>query len=59
VAVFGENLTDEGYCRGRFYQPFNTNLGLNQPLAVGGGTVTRCNVNAPRTFGVQFKASFF
>ncbi len=59
VAVFGENLTDQGYCRGRFYQPFNTNLGLNQPLAVGGGTVTRCNVNAPRTFGVQFKASFF
>jgi iron complex outermembrane receptor protein len=59
VAFFGENLTDEGFCRGRFYQPFNTNLGLNQPLAVGGGTVTRCIVNQPRTLGVQFKVNFF
>jgi iron complex outermembrane receptor protein len=56
VAVYGENLTDEGYCRARFYQPFSQQLGLNQP--VGGGTVTRCGVNAPVTYGVSFKAEF-
>lgn len=56
VAVFGENLTDEGYCRNRFATPFNTQLGLNQP--VGGGTVMRCGVNQPRTYGLSFKAEF-
>ncbi len=56
VSVFGDNLTDEGYCTGTVAQPFDNLLGLRDP--VSGGTVMRCQVGAPRTYGASFKASF-
>jgi iron complex outermembrane receptor protein len=56
VSVFGDNLTDEGYCSTRFYQPLDNNLQLRDP--VSGGTVVRCQVAPPRTYGVSLKAVF-
>jgi iron complex outermembrane receptor protein len=56
VSVFGDNLTDEGYCSTRFYQPLDNNFQLRDP--VSGGTVVRCQVAPPRTYGVSLKAEF-
>ena len=56
VSVFGDNLTDEGYCSTRFYQPLDSNFQLRDP--VSGGTVVRCQVAPPRTYGVSLKAEF-
>jgi iron complex outermembrane receptor protein len=56
VSVFGENLTDEGFCSTRFYQPLDSNLQLRDP--VSGGTVVRCQVAPPRTYGVSLRAEF-
>ena len=56
VGVFGDNLTDQGACQGRPYQPFGAQLGLLDP--VSGGTVVRCNTVPPRTVGVSLRASF-
>ena len=56
VAVFGENLTDEGYCGVSFYQPLAGQLGLND--ATTGGTLSRCNTGAPRTVGVRLSTTF-
>ena len=56
IGVFGENLTDQGSCQVRSYQPFNSQLGLLDPVT--GGTVTRCNTIPPRTLGVAIRASF-
>ena len=56
IAVYGENLTDEGYCGVSFYQPLSGQLGLNN--AANGGTFTRCNTGAPRTFGVRLSTIF-
>jgi hypothetical protein len=56
IGVFGENLTDQGSCQTRSYQPFGQQLGLTDPAT--GGIVTRCNTIPPRTLGVSFKAGF-
>jgi iron complex outermembrane receptor protein len=56
LSLFGDNLTDENYCTGRVNQPFDSQLGLRDP--VSGGTVMRCQVNVPRTYGVSLKVSF-
>ncbi len=56
IGVFGENLTDQGACQGRPYQPFGAQMGLLDP--VSGGTVVRCNTIAPRTVGMALRASF-
>jgi iron complex outermembrane recepter protein len=56
LSLVGDNLTDENYCTGKVNQPFDNLLGLRDP--VSGGTVMRCQVNPPRTYGLSFKASF-
>jgi iron complex outermembrane receptor protein len=56
LSVYGDNLTDEGYCTGKFAQVLDSNLGLRDPVT--GGTVLRCGVGAPRTYGVSIKAVF-
>jgi len=56
IAVFGENLTDEGYCGVTFYQPLGARLGLTDPAT--GGTLSRCNTGAPRTVGVRLSSVF-
>jgi len=56
VSVFGDNLTDESFCSTRFAQPLDSNLGLRDP--VSGGTVMRCQVAPPRTYGVSLRAQF-
>jgi iron complex outermembrane receptor protein len=56
VSVFGENLTDEGFCQTKFAQTLDIQLGLRDPVTKG--TVQRCQVAPPRTYGVSLKASF-
>ncbi|MGI9246671.1 MAG: TonB-dependent receptor domain-containing protein, partial [Steroidobacteraceae bacterium] len=56
LTLWGDNLTDEEYCTATVAQPFDNLLGLRDP--VSGGTVMRCQVNVPRTYGVSLKASF-
>jgi iron complex outermembrane receptor protein len=56
LTLWGDNLSDEEYCTGRVAQPFDNLLGLRDPGT--GGTVMRCQVNVPRTYGLTFKASF-
>ncbi len=56
VSIFGDNLFDEEYCTARVGQPLDNSLGLRDPAT--GGTVMRCAVNAPRTYGISVKASF-
>jgi iron complex outermembrane receptor protein len=54
VSVYGDNLTDEGYCTAISATPNDSALGLRDP--VSGGTVMRCTVAPPRVWGVEFKA---
>ena len=56
LSVFGDNLTDEGYCTARFAQVLDSSLGLRDP--VSGGTVMRCIVAPPRTYGLSLKVAF-
>jgi iron complex outermembrane receptor protein len=56
LTFWADNLTDENYCTGTVAQPFDNLLGLRDP--VSGGTVMRCQVNVPRTYGLSLKASF-
>jgi iron complex outermembrane recepter protein len=56
LTFWSDNLTDENYCTATVAQPFDNLLGLRDP--VSGGTVMRCQVNVPRTYGLTFKASF-
>jgi len=56
VSVFGDNLTDAGYCSTKFYQPLDNTMGLRDPKS--GGSVMRCQVAPPRTYGVSLKAEF-
>jgi iron complex outermembrane receptor protein len=56
LTLWADNLTDENYCTGTVAQPFDNLLGLRDP--VSGGTVMRCQVNVPRTYGLTVKASF-
>lgn len=56
LSVFGENLTDKGYCDVSFYQPLGNLLRVTDPAT--GGTLVRCNTGAPRTLGVRLSAQF-
>ena len=56
LSLFGDNLTDEGYCALRYYQPFGGALGVRD--ADTGGSMTRCNPGTPRTVGVGIAAYF-
>ena len=56
VALYGENLTDEGYCGVSFYQPLSGQLGLTN--ATTGGSFIRCNTGAPRRVGVRLSTTF-
>ena len=56
LTLWGDNLTDEDYCTGTVAQPFDNLLGLRDPAS--GGTVMRCQVNVPRTYGLSLKAQF-
>ena len=56
VAVFGKNLTDEGYCQLIFNQPISTTLGLVNS-ATGGG-MQRCVLGNPKTYGIEANYSF-
>lgn len=57
VAVFGSNLTDEGYCSAQFYQVLDTAFGLRNGVFPG-STGVRCNVASPRTYGVSGTVRF-
>ena len=52
VALFGDNLTNKGYCNQLYYQPLDSVFGLRNPTT--GGTLVRCQVALPRTLGVAF-----
>lgn len=56
VALWGLNLTDEAYCNSRFSQPNDAAYGLRN--SVTGGTVLRCVISEPRTYGVEVKSRF-
>ena len=56
LVLSGENLTDEGYCVGNTAQPLDSALGLRDPAT--GGTVMRCGVGVPRTYGLAIKMAF-
>ncbi|HEX7819186.1 MAG TPA: TonB-dependent receptor [Sphingobium sp.] len=54
-SVFGQNLTDKGYCTSVAYQPFGALLGA----IAGGQSALRCNVvGPPRTFGMALSRHF-
>lgn len=48
-AVFGDNLTNKGYCNQLYYQPLDSVFGLRNTST--GGTLVRCQVASPRTIG--------
>lgn len=56
VGIFGENLTGANYCTSIAGQPLGGPLGVLDP--VNGGTMQRCLVGAPRTYGVRASFSF-
>jgi len=56
LTLFGDNLTDEGYCTNKVAQVLDNTLGLRDPVT--GGTVMRCGVAPPRTYGFSIKAQF-
>lgn len=55
-ALFGENLTDKGYCTYIFPQVLDNVFGLRDPAT--GGTVYRCAVGTPRTIGARLGVKF-
>jgi iron complex outermembrane receptor protein len=56
VTLFGNNLTDEGYCLSMFDQPFGAQLGAQDP--VNNTMVQRCNLGAPKTWNVKMTYRF-
>lgn len=53
VALWGRNLSDEGYCINRFDQPLGGPLGAVNRM--NNTTAIRCAVGNPRTYGIEFK----
>lgn len=51
-AVFGNNLTNHGYCNVQFYQVLDSSFGLRNGVFPG-STGVRCNRALPRTYGVS------
>ncbi|NJR80074.1 TonB-dependent receptor [Sphingomonas corticis] len=56
IAVFGDNLTDKGYCPNILYQPNDSLFGVRNPAT--GGTLARCFPGSPRTYGASLRARF-
>ena len=56
VTVFGNNLSDEGYCLAKSDQPFGGFLGALD--AANNTMVQRCVLGAPRTWNVKFAYRF-
>jgi iron complex outermembrane receptor protein len=56
VTVFGNNLSDEGYCLAKSDQPFGSFLGALD--AANNTMVQRCVLGAPRTWNVKFAYRF-
>ncbi|MEM1141658.1 MAG: TonB-dependent receptor [Pseudomonadota bacterium] len=56
VTLFGNNLTDEGFCQVLFDQAFGSQLGAVD--AVNNTSVQRCALGAPRTWTVRASYSF-
>ncbi|WP_031298874.1 TonB-dependent receptor [Sphingobium lactosutens] len=57
VSVFGDNLTDTGYCTSYTYQALGGLLGVVDPAT--GRSALRCNsVSRPRSYGVRASFSF-
>lgn len=57
IAVFGNNLANQGYCVSRFYQVLDGAFGLRNGV-FRGSTGLRCNVAQPRTYGVSGTFNF-
>ncbi|MDE2442301.1 MAG: TonB-dependent receptor, partial [Betaproteobacteria bacterium] len=57
LAVFGNNLTNHGYCNSQFYQVLDAAFGLRNGVFPG-STGVRCNVAQPRTYGVSGTFNF-
>jgi iron complex outermembrane receptor protein len=55
-AVFGENLTDKGYCLYVTQQPSDSLFAVRNPAT--DGTLTRCFPGAPRTFAGSVTVKF-
>jgi len=56
-AIFGNNLTDKGYCNTSIYQVLDTAFGLRNGVFPG-STGVRCNVAQPRTYGASATFKF-
>lgn len=55
ASIFGQNLTDKGYCTSFTYQPLGSFLGV----VANGQSLLRCNTVAPpRTFGAALSVNF-
>lgn len=52
LAVFGNNLTNEGYCSNQTYQVLDSSFGLRNGVFPG-STGVRCYYASPRTFGAS------
>ncbi len=53
LTLFGNNVTDEGYCSSMFPQPFGAQLGAVN--ATRNTSVQRCTVGTPRTWNIKFR----
>jgi iron complex outermembrane recepter protein len=56
VSLYGENLSDEGYCNLHFRQPLDAAFGVRD--AATGNTFIRCNPGTPRTWGASVTRKF-
>ena len=56
LSLFGDNLTDKGYCVFKAAQPGDSLLGVRN--SVTGATAIRCVVGQPRRYGVQLRVQF-
>ncbi|MBY8821529.1 TonB-dependent receptor [Sphingomonas colocasiae] len=56
ISLFGDNLTDKGYCVQTYYQVLDNAFGVRNPAT--GGTAVRCQVAAPRTLGASLGVRF-
>ncbi|MEM9397186.1 MAG: TonB-dependent receptor [Pseudomonadota bacterium] len=56
LTLFGNNLTDEGYCQVLFDQAFGSQLGAVD--SVNNTSVQRCTLGAPRTWAVRASYNF-
>ena len=56
VTLFGNNLTEEGYCLQMYDQPFGAQLGAQD--SANNTMVQRCVLGDPRTYNARFTYRF-